>query len=355
MNVRPTRVAPAPTNQTAAFSEAPKQLPAAAANSMGVTEMRNTAPAVAAYPPVLAKAILNITANINPVQKAGWNDFHKYAYRRFEDVFEELVPLLVQHGVLIEQTEIARGGLESDLIFITYAFTIIHVDGHVWPNRPELTAICKIRDAKGIIDDKAASKCNTQAQKYFYTNFFKIRTADVSEADHDAGPRPSRGPAKRAPAPDGKMAPQLIPIVQGEAPESWAKRFNEKIDKAASEEEINQWYDANKPVFDRLQSKAEYAEVYNGLVDKMDARAAELAGKPNGNGKAAPPPPAEEQAFDASVWLESLENAFSACEDAMSIAEQQERLMIPHKEDVAPVIWKQALAKVDAHLKRVAA
>lgn len=343
MNVRPTRAAPPPIQATAFNDAAKPQLPAAGANGMAVSEVKNTAPAAVAYPPSLTKAILAITASINPVAKTGWNEFHKYAYRRFEDVFEELVPLLVQHGIIIEQTEIARGGLESDLIFITYAFTIIHADGNVWPNRPELTAICKIRDAKGIIDDKAASKCNTQAQKYFYTSFFKIRTADVSEADHDAGPRPKAAP-RRAPSPDGKVAPHMIPVVKGEAPETWGDRFKAAINKAASVDELNQWYDVNASIFERLASKEEYKEAYASLIDAMDAREAQLTGKPAGT---------EEKGFDAAEWLESLENAFSGCEDAMSIAEEQERLMLPMKGKVSATIWKQALELVDNNLKRV--
>lgn len=54
-------------------------------------------------------------------------------------------------------------------------------------------------------------------------------------------------------------------------------------------------------------------------------------------------------------WLESLENAFGACEDMSSLAEQQDRLMTPHQNSVTVTAWNAACDKLDRHVERVSA
>lgn len=331
--------------------------------------------AAPAYPPKLAKAILGVTRGINPVAKQGWNEFHKYAYRKFEDVFEELVPLINQHGIIIEQTEIGRTGFEKDLIAITYSFTLISEDGDVWPTQPELTAICKIRDAKGIIDDKAASKCNTQAQKYFYTSFFKIRTVDTSDADHDAGGAPKR---RAVPSPDGKTPPHMISIVDGEAPAAWGRRFCEHIAKATSKNEIDDWYSENSKIFEKLKQHDE--AVYNSILDYMDAREGKLAapaeqkadpissGKQEETGDFPGDKPMKATAVvDASIplkldrqltepeqeWLLACDESFAQCTDTDSLMAEQESVMMPSKDAVSDHAWARAVAITKAHLERI--
>lgn len=334
------------------------------------------------YPAKLAKAILAVTKNVNPVAKAGWNDFHKYAYRKWEDVFEELVPVICDQGLILQQSEIAHGGFAGDLIEISYDFTILNEDGDVWPDRPQITAICKVRDSKGVLDDKAASKCHTQAQKYFYTSFFKIRT-DTSEADHDAGERPK--PRRTAPNPDGTVAPHFIPIVAGEHPQAWANRFEDLINKHAKKpEDIDQWYASNKAVFDKLQGKPEYQETYDYLIDVMDKRTLQVApkadpissGPQQGNGgfpgdtkmeqaqprRAAPAPdlgiPVNlDRQLDEKEkeWLISLSDAYNACETAAELVSEHESIMLPSQGSgsISPHAWSRAVALTKKHLERV--
>ncbi len=48
----------------------------------------------------------------------------------------------------------------------------------------EWTSIARLRDQKGITDDKAAAKCHTQAEKQFCVKQFKIRTDDYDPDDN---------------------------------------------------------------------------------------------------------------------------------------------------------------------------
>ena len=79
---------------------------------------------------------------------------------------------------------------------------------------------------------------------------------------------------RRAPSPDGKVKSHLLPVVDGEAPVKWATRFGEFVQKAASVAEIDDWYNVNAIVFDKL--KTADTQVYNDAIDFMDACTAKL-------------------------------------------------------------------------------
>lgn len=369
---RPTRMAPPPGVASQ------QQLPQTTEQQRPATMvMAPSAPAQKAYPPKIAKAILYVTRNINPVAKAGFNDFHKYAYRKFEDVFEELVPLINDAGLIIQQSEITHGAVLEGMIAITYQFTMINEDGDVWPDRPEITAICKVKDHKGMLDDKAASKCNTQAQKYFYTSFFKIRSVDTTEADADA---PTARPARRtAPNPQGEFQPYEIVIKEGETAQQWGERFKGMLKHAKIPDDVDAWWAANQRIFARLNSQEGYKPLVDDLTDAMDRRVIELSpqqevaqpveqkqgGFPGDkpmtaatmpdipqNLRRAPPPPPEltQQEQD---WLNELEAEYKQCSKPDELAESQNGLMLPWQGHVSKNAWELALAKTKDHLERV--
>jgi len=348
-----------------------------------VTRQTVTAPAAPptkAYPPKIAKAILAISRKIQPVEKAGINDFHRYAYPKWEDIRDELWPLVNENGLIIIQNEKAHEGLTSDMVAFTYDFTILNEDGDVWPDKPEVTAICKIRDAKGTLDDKAASKCRTQAEKNAMVQIFKIRTEDVYEVDNEGKVNKNSPRRRQVPSPDGKVAPHSIAIVSGEAPEAWATRFKTFLAKAATTEEVDAWYNANLPVFKRLEEKEEYKAVYDGLVDAMDARANAISApaqsqqaKPQVEQKAAagaddfPGDKPMRTAPDIDIpidldrmlteqekdWMLQISEAYQQCSNAAELAAEQASIMFPSKDTVSDHAWSRAKALTKQHLERV--
>lgn len=133
------------------------------------------------YPATIAKAIIAITRQMEAVSKDGEHEFHKYRYPKWEDINEKLAPLLAEHGLLMMQSEQSRSLLEQNdkgsVLAIVYHFTLVHESGDMAPP-VEWTAIQRLRDQKGVTDDKAAAKCHTQAEKFFCLKQFKIRVAD---------------------------------------------------------------------------------------------------------------------------------------------------------------------------------
>ena len=160
-------------------------------------ERRQRAPAVRKpmpYAASIAKAVLSVSREIGTIQKEGFNSFQKYKYTRWEDINEKLSPLLQTHGLIIVQSEINRSLLEENeqgsVLAIVYHFTLVNGEtGEQWPPI-EWTSIARLRDSKGVSDDKAATKCHTQAQKFFCVKQFAIVTDDEAVGDrHQSLPK----------------------------------------------------------------------------------------------------------------------------------------------------------------------
>jgi hypothetical protein len=142
------------------------------------------------YAASIAKAVLSVSREVGTIQREGFNSFQKYKYTRWEDINERLSPLLQKHGLIIVQSEINRSLLEENeqgsVLAIVYHFTLVNGEtGEQWPPI-EWTGIARLRDAKGVSDDKAATKCHTQAEKFFCVKQFKIVTDDMSAEDRHA-------------------------------------------------------------------------------------------------------------------------------------------------------------------------
>lgn len=309
------------------------------------------------YPAKIAAALIKITREIGKITKQGRNTFHNYDYAKWEDILEKLSPLIAEAGLIIVQNEVSHGAFENvTMIEITYEFSIINEDGDVWPDRPRITAICKIRDTKGIIDDKAASKCHTQAQKYMMTSLFKIRTGDMADHDADAE-QPSRNSQRHrsVPSADGRTRPHAIAIINGEGAAAWVDRFIAAIAKATSEAEIDAWDKANDSTIAKVQ-RAD-TEQYNRLVDALEKHHARVkpapAPKTITTEKAAPAAEQAEVNDDERDWLMGLSGAFSGCEDIATLDAEHDRLMEPQRGKVGQAAWQMAIDAYDEHRERI--
>lgn len=182
------------TEQAVATELPPNNLPAVAEPARQERKPRvpRTIPIQQSYAAKIAKSVIAITREIGRIQKEGFNNFQRYKYTKWEDINEKLSPLLVEHGLVIVQNEISRDVIERSaegcVLAIVYQFTLISEDGEAWPPI-EWTAIARLTDKKGTPDDKAASKCGTQAEKQFCIKQFKIRTDDYGEDAHETLPK----------------------------------------------------------------------------------------------------------------------------------------------------------------------
>lgn len=138
------------------------------------------------YSPRIAQAILSIRETIGPVPRSGRNTAVGYDFQRAEDVFAKVYKATQDHGIIIQQSETVREIFEDEgILAITYAYTIINKYGEAWPDRPLRTGMAWLRDESGTPDDKAAAKCSTQSEKYFYVKFFNILTKEDHTLDND--------------------------------------------------------------------------------------------------------------------------------------------------------------------------
>jgi hypothetical protein len=300
----------------------------------------------------LATAIAAVMAEIQPVEKEGWNDFHKYRYAKMQDLSRELTPLMGKHGIVIFQTEEGREMFdEGKAVAVRYRFTIVHKSGEIWPERPLQTGLSSCRTSKGAFDDKTLNKCHTSARKYFLLSLFQIPTADEEDGDGGSEDAPRGRPSRRrpVPSPSGKHAPHAIEIIDGEPPQDWAKRFKALLDKAENPAEVDHWYSENAAAFNKL--KGRFQAVYDELIDHMDQLVARMT-----NPEPIAPKPARQPSFtdEEHDWLESIENAFSSCEGAEELVQQQDALMLPQKGRVSEAAWAKAVKVLGTHTDRIA-
>lgn len=387
---RPTRLATAPdTEETVASFAPPSQPPAVRENTEQQPAVRQSVALPKTDFGEVIAAIAGVMAEIRPVEKLGWNKFQNYAHARIGDLNAELTPLMGKHGLVVFQNEVDRTMFDGgSTVSVRYEFTVVHKSGQIWPERPLVTGMSRCRDSKGGFDDKTFNKCHTAARKYFLISLFQIPVEDANDADdHEPGggeqrqPSERPRPTRRPPSPDGKATPGVVPIVDGEAPTAWAERFKKACGEADSLATIQKWYDANVAIFDKIKKfkddKIDGQAIYDGLIDFMDALEVKLTGggKEATEEKAPPkeahqkrqrrapaPPPVEEpqepeEGADASdetaLWLESLENAYGACEDAEALGEAQAKHMTPKKGEVSQEAWADAVKITRKHLARM--
>jgi len=118
----------------------------------------------ARMPPEIVGAVVGVMGEIGVIEKAGWNDFHKYSYARIEDILQALTPLMAKHGIAVFQNEMHREMFDGDkVIAVTYRFVVAYRSGVTTPPQ-EQSGMARCRDSKGGFDDKALAKAHTQAR-----------------------------------------------------------------------------------------------------------------------------------------------------------------------------------------------
>lgn len=132
------------------------------------------------------KAICAIMGSVTGINKAGFNDFHKYKFTAVEDVMKALQKQLADNGLTVIPHEVEREFMhEGRVLAMTFEFHVVHSSGDTLSPAPRFTGMCGCLSKNGAFDDKAANKCLVGAQKYFLLQLFKIPTGDYPDADHD--------------------------------------------------------------------------------------------------------------------------------------------------------------------------
>jgi hypothetical protein len=190
MNIRPTRTAPPPT-QHDEFGEVldPMQnAPPAVRHQTGQIAPKPRPDLPATGHAKLAHAIACVMGEIKPVQKSGWNDFHKYNYARMQDLSAELTPLMGRHGIVIFQNEVGRDLFDDNkVVAVQYEFTIAHQSGEVWPERPIMTGMSRARDAPAHAEGGQQGLQRPTVEKAHYAALYQDADQPRDEEGHRNG------------------------------------------------------------------------------------------------------------------------------------------------------------------------
>jgi len=148
----------------------------------------------------IIKAVAEVMGKVGSVEKKGRNDFHRYAYATAADIQHALQPHLAAAGLVIFQNEVEREFLANgEAVAVKYEFTLAHVSGEKWGDKPIHTGVAAARNTKGGFDDKCINKTYTAARKYFLLALFQIPTGDYDDADADEDKPKASKPAVAKP------------------------------------------------------------------------------------------------------------------------------------------------------------
>lgn len=123
----------------------------------------------------LAKKLCKIMGELHRIPKAGYNDFHKYAYVTEADVTDALRGLLADNGVMLF-TNVEDATRQGEISTVWVSFTLMDIDsGEQWTSRYPGEG----KDA----NDKGIPKAITAATKYFLLKAFMLSAGDDPEND----------------------------------------------------------------------------------------------------------------------------------------------------------------------------
>lgn len=147
----------------------------------------------------IATALGRVMEKCAYVQKTKKNAFHGYTYAGEGDVLAVLRPAMVEEGLMfIPSCDYVSDIDQYGNITVTVEYTLIHRDGHIWPQKIKAAGCGNDKNKNGI-GDKGLYKALTGANKYLLFKMFQIETGDDPERD-DPPPPP------RVPAPDRDVA-----------------------------------------------------------------------------------------------------------------------------------------------------
>jgi hypothetical protein len=130
----------------------------------------------------LMPALAEARAEIGAVEKQGYNEHHKYAYTKLEDVIVAIAPALNKHGLAVSGslTDFKIPEKKENLVIVSMTHRLTHVKSGQWI---EADAIGSGADSQ----DKAAYKAMTGARKYGLCMLLNLMTSDdAEETSNDA-------------------------------------------------------------------------------------------------------------------------------------------------------------------------
>lgn len=135
---------------------------------------------------LIYKNISAIMAEIAPIAKSRMNEQQKYTFRGIDDIYNEIQPLLVKHGVftipkvLEDRHEERTSKYGAALIYRVFkmSYTFYAEDG----SSVEAIVIGEGMDT----GDKASNKAMAVAHKYALLQTFSIPTADAKDPENDS-------------------------------------------------------------------------------------------------------------------------------------------------------------------------
>lgn len=220
----------------------------------------------------VAKAISEVSRKIEPIAKRGTNTHFNYKFDRMDDLMEQLSPLIAEAGLVIMQNEVDYQVIgDGAYLVVRYDHVVAHTSGEVWPERIRRSGMSTLKTRNGW-DDKAMSKCSTQAIKFFYKRMFNI-PIDTGDDEEDQG-RHRQAPRGEVASPGG--TPRTLTPHSREPFQMWAERYIAAFSTATSVADLFEWDKLNDEFLGRLEHGNN--ELYLEVLKKFEALRDKLSG-----------------------------------------------------------------------------
>jgi len=139
---------------------------------------------------LIYERMAKISQEIKAIGKLGENQHQKYKYRRLDDIYDALHPLLAKHEVFImpevleskteeRLTKGYSGNEPKTMIYriLRIKYTFYTIDG---------SNVSAVLEGEGAdLSDKGTNKAMSAAQKYLFVQSFAIAGADIEDGDSE--------------------------------------------------------------------------------------------------------------------------------------------------------------------------
>jgi hypothetical protein len=205
--------------------------------------------------------MLEITKNVQNIEKHGWNDFNKYEYVRAIDVIAGVQKELVNNKVCLSITEDtveyfqkdkidSSGNIKGTNFFARIKCTANFINAEKPEEKISVSYFAEASDS----GDKSLYKSKTNGLKYLLTQQFMLVTDVLKDDEENEKPKT-------------KEQPKIEPVVQ----ELQKGNFNKAISSLEQIKTFEQLTKFKDALNNRMWSDKEYSEIKT-IIDEIEIK-----------------------------------------------------------------------------------
>lgn len=215
------------------------------------------APAKITVEPTINARMVEILRELDAIGKDQNNAQQGFKYRGIDQVYNAINPLLAKHGVFMTAEVLGKTREErTNAKGTVLAFTCLRMRYHF--HATDGSSVMTEAEGEGMDSgDKSSNKAMAVAHKYALLQAFCVPTKDLDDPDahsHEVTARPAQQSQRDAIHNSPTMRKEDPDVTEGV--KNFCNEQKRAIDVCKTVAAVTDWEDNNKPLLDRLKSKA---------------------------------------------------------------------------------------------------